>query len=95
MNSSKVQRVLVAFEKTGKIEQQTSNKNRLITILKWNEYQFVEQQLNNNRTTTEQQLNTNKNNKNNKNERNSFSQINKEKFYLIDNNEDYNNVYEN
>lgn len=87
-----MQRVLVTFEKTGKIEQQTSNKNRLITIVKWNEYQFVEQQVNNNRTTTEQQLNTNKNNKNNK----EYKEINKEKFFLIDNRQNsYDEVYEN
>ena len=50
------------------IEQQTSNENRLITILNWDDYQkselLIEQQVNNERTTSEQQVNTNKNVKN-------------------------------
>ena len=58
VNSSNVQRILNEFEIEQQIEQQTTNKNRLITILKWNEYQTTEQQLNNKRTTTEQQANT-------------------------------------
>ena len=77
VNSSKVQRVLDDFEKEGQIEQQTSNQNRLISILKWDEYQNSEQQLNNNRTTTEQQLNTN-NNINNVNNDNNKEEIYKE-----------------
>lgn len=72
MNESKVQRILKTFENEQQIEQQTSNKNRLITIVNWVKYQDceqqVEQQLNNKRTTTEQQLNTNKNDKNVKND---------------------------
>ena len=58
VNSSKVQRVLDDFQKEQQIEQQMSNQNRLISIVKWDEYQNFEQQVNNNRTTTEQQLNT-------------------------------------
>lgn len=77
INESKVQRILKCFENEQQIEQQTSNKNRLISILNWSEYQSREQddeqQLNNNRTTTEQQLNTNKNDKNDKNERNNLN----------------------
>lgn len=71
ISESKVQRVLKKLEIEQQIEQQTSNKNRLITILNWEEYQTteqqIEQQLNNNRTTSEQQVNTNKNDKNDKN----------------------------
>ena len=56
---SKVQRILKTFEIEHQIEQQTSNKNRLITVLNWELYQSSEQQkeqqLNNKRTTTEQQ----------------------------------------
>lgn len=85
ISESKVQRILKSFESEQQIEQQISNKNRLITILKWNSYQCgeqqTEQQVNNNRTTTEQQannnwttdeqqLNTNKNDKNDKNDKN-------------------------
>lgn len=65
ISESKVQRILKCFENEHQIEQQTSNKNRLISILNWCSYQSseqqIEQQVNNNRTTTEQQLNTNKN----------------------------------
>ena len=58
INSSKVQRVLDDFEKEQQIEQQMSNQNRLVSILKWNEYQNNEQPVNNERTATEQQVNT-------------------------------------
>ena len=71
---SKVQRVLKSFEIEQQIEQQKSNKNRLVTILNWSSYQTSEQQneqqVNNNRTTSEQQVNTNKNDKNVKNDKN-------------------------
>ena len=74
VNESKVTRILNAFEIEQQIEQQTSNKNRLISVVNWDKYQLCdqqnEQQMNNNRTTTEQQLNTNKKNKNVKNEKN-------------------------
>ncbi len=74
ISESKVQRILKMYENEQQIEQQISNKNRLITILHWDLYQYseqqIEQQLNNKRTTTEQQVNTNKNVKNDKNERN-------------------------
>ena len=70
---SKVQRVLKKLESEQQIEQQKSNKNRLITIVSWDNYQAneqqTEQQVNNNRTTSEQQVNTNKNVKNNKNDK--------------------------
>jgi len=58
INSSKTQRVLKEFETCNQIEQQMSNRNRLITIKKWQDYQINEQQMNNQRTTNEQQLNT-------------------------------------
>lgn len=45
INKDKVQRTLKCFELDKQIEQQTSNKNRLITILKWNTYQFVDNQI--------------------------------------------------
>lgn len=65
LSESKVQRVLETLEIEQMIEQQTSNKNRLITVLNYDYYQSTEQQneqpLNNNRTTTEQPLNTNNN----------------------------------
>lgn len=62
ISESKVQRILKRFEIEQQIEQQTSNTSRLVSICNWGEYQEgeqqTEQQLNNNRTTTEQQLNT-------------------------------------
>lgn len=77
ISESKVQRVLNFFESEHQIEQQTSNKNRVITLTNWHKYQDnehqIEQQLNNNRTTTEQQLNTNNNDKNVNNVRNIYS----------------------
>lgn len=44
INESKVQRILKSFENDQQIEQQTSNVNRLITILNWGKYQLIEQQ---------------------------------------------------
>jgi len=77
VNESKVTRILNAFEIEQQIEQQTSNKNRLISVVNWDKYQLCdqqnEQQMNNNRTTTEQQLNTNKKNKNVKNVKNEIN----------------------
>lgn len=68
VTESKVQRVLKLFESEQLIEQQTSSRNRLISIVNWNVYQSDEQpnkqQVNNNRTTSEQQVNTPKEVKN-------------------------------
>lgn len=65
INESKVQRILKKLEIEHQIEQQTGNKNRLITVLNWSLYQgseqHIEQQVNNKRTTSEQQVNTNNN----------------------------------
>lgn len=77
INSSKVERILKFFETEQQIEQQKTTKFRLVTLTKWSEYQKneqkIEQQLNNKRTTTEQQLNTNKKVKNIKKEKNILS----------------------
>jgi hypothetical protein len=79
ISESKVQRILKTFETEQQIEQQTTNKNRLITILNWELYQKteqqIEQQVNNERTTSEQQVNTN-NNINNINNENNVSNNN-------------------
>lgn len=68
ISESKIYRVINEYKSEHQIEQQTSNKNSLITIVNWNEYQQIEQQnetqMNNKRTATEQQLNTNKNKRN-------------------------------
>jgi len=65
ISESKVQRILKRYETEHQIEQQMSNKNRLVTVLNWEDYQNPEQQteqlLNIKRTTSEQQVNTNNN----------------------------------
>lgn len=71
INESKIERILNFLEKNEhQIEQQKTTKNRLISVLNWDNYQNKKtgehqnaQQLNNKRTTTEQQLNTNNNDK--------------------------------
>lgn len=71
INKDKVQRILKKFEIDKQIEQQTSNKNRLITILNWDKYQITDKQVDkqviNNCETTDKQVITNKNIKNEKN----------------------------
>jgi hypothetical protein len=74
ISESKIERILNYFEKSEQqIEQQKSNKNRLISVVNWQQYQNIkqqnEQQVNNKRTTSEQQVNTinNDNNYNNVN----------------------------
>lgn len=74
INKDKVQRILKRFEIDKQIEQQTSNKNRLITILNWDKHQIVDKQFDkqviNKCKTTDKQVITNKNIKNIKNEKN-------------------------
>lgn len=45
ISESKIYRVINEYIKEQQIEQQTSNKNSLITITKWNKYQQDEQQI--------------------------------------------------
>lgn len=84
ISESKVQRILKTFEIEQQIEQRTTPNMRLITVLNWSEYQTSEQRnkqrVNNDRTTTEQRLNTIqecKNDKNVKNERNIYIGLDK------------------
>ena len=76
ISESKIFRIINDFKSEQQIEQQTSNKNSLISIINWDKYQNIEQQneqqMNNKRTTNEQQVNTNKNVKNVKNVRNIY-----------------------
>ena len=63
ISESKIERILTYFEKIEQqIEQRKMSTNRLITILNWEECQQIEQQIeqqvNNDRTATEQRLNT-------------------------------------
>ncbi|WP_412260577.1 hypothetical protein [Longicatena caecimuris] len=57
VTESKVQRVLKCYESERQIEQQTGNKNRLITIKNWNMSNVVNNRLNVKCTTSEQQMN--------------------------------------
>lgn len=71
---STIEKILKIFEKEHQIEQQKTNKFRLITVINWKEYQGnghqKEQQTDNRRTTDGQQMDTNKNDNNEKNEKN-------------------------
>jgi len=74
INEHKVDRILKLFKSEQQIEQQTTSKNRLITIINWNKYQQLEQhfeqQVSNNCATNEQQMSTTKECNNIKNEKN-------------------------
>ena len=67
VSESKVQRILKCFESEHQIEQRTDRQCRLITICSWDKYQASEQrneqQMNNDRTTSEQRVNTIQRNK--------------------------------
>ena len=86
ISESKVQRILKTFEIEHQIEQQTDRQCRLITIVSWSKYQKVEQRfeqrVNNDRTTSEQRVNTKEeykninNNNNYKNDSNDNSHLN-------------------
>ena len=62
ISESKVQRILTCFENEHQIEQRTDHQCRLITIVSWEKYQVSEQpneqRVNNDRTTSEQRVNT-------------------------------------
>lgn len=68
MTPSKCYRIIKFLEKNGNIKIKTNNKFSVISIEKWRFYQGegneTEQQMNNKRTTNEQQMNTNKECKN-------------------------------
>ena len=76
IGSSKVERILSFFESEQLIEQQTTNKFRIITIKKYNEYQKVDSKADNSQqqpTTTNNSdtaKNTNNNDNNGENEKN-------------------------
>jgi len=65
VSESKVQRVLSRLKTEHLIEQQTSNRCSIITVLNWTRYQKTDQQneqpSNSHRTTSEQPSNTNNN----------------------------------
>lgn len=71
-----LRRKLLILKNAHQIELQTSNKNTIITITNWHLYQGSEHQdehqVNIKRTSSEHQVNTNKNEKNEKNEKNIY-----------------------
>jgi hypothetical protein len=71
ISESKIERILNNFEKIEQqIEQQKTSANRLISILNWDKFQLSEQlseqRVNNDRTTSEQRVNTLKEDKEDK-----------------------------
>ena len=85
ISDSKAERVLKYFKTEQQIEQESHSKYRIITVVKWEEYQHSEQQdeqqMNSNRTATEQQLNTDKKVKKEKN--NTFRPSDFETFWIL------------
>lgn len=82
VSESKVQRVLKCYESEHMIEQRTDRQGRLITIVSWDEYQVNEQpsaqRVNNDRTTSEQRVNTITRKKERKNKRKIINKTNDE-----------------
>ena len=70
VNSGSVLRWLKRFEKEGMLNIKSTTKYSVISINNWDDYQASEHQVNIKRTTSEQQVHTNKNEKNEKNEKN-------------------------
>jgi hypothetical protein len=79
ISESKCERLLNFFKTEQQIEQQKTNKFRIISILNWSEYQTSEQQneqpVNNQRTTSEQPVDTIKKDKNEKKEKNVITKV--------------------
>jgi biotin operon repressor len=89
---------LKRLEATGEIFKKSTNKHTLIAVRKYNDYQDINNKpITNKEQTNNKQITTTKEYKEIKKERNNtFSQINQEKFYLIENKyEDIDSVYEN
>lgn len=105
ISESKVQRILKSFEIEQQIEQQTSSKNRLITITNWNYYQQteqqIEQQVNNKWTASEQQVNTNNNEiinnniNNNNNNNNNIYNTTQKKIFKKNQDDEYKGYFNN
>ena len=90
MNESCTYRNLKKLEKLGNVNIKSNNKFSLITVCKYNTYQtstaqseqLFEQQVNNKRTTNEQQVNTNNNDNNDNNEKNELGSEQKNNIVL-------------
>lgn len=77
INESKIERILKYLESEQQIEQQKTTKYRLIIIKNWYNYEIKNSKVNNKRTTSEQQVNTNNNDNNDKNVKKSISHSDK------------------
>jgi len=78
IKESTIERILTFFEKSEQqIEQQKTNRNRLITILSWSDHQYNEQQngqpADNQRTTDGQPADTYKKEKKDNNDKNNIN----------------------
>lgn len=73
ISESKIYRLLKTFKSEHLIEQQITSKYSIISVIKYSQYQSSEQvneqPVNNKRTSSEHQVNTNKKGKNNKNDK--------------------------
>lgn len=70
ISGSTAWRWLQIFKADSMIDIKTSTKGSVVTVLKWEEYQKVDSEVDNKRTADEQRMNTNKNDKNVKNDKN-------------------------
>jgi hypothetical protein len=74
IHRSKIDRILTLFESEHQIEQQKTNKFRIISICNWDKYQIsehqIEQQMSNKRASSEHQVSTIKKEKKDKKEKN-------------------------
>lgn len=74
LKESTIEDILTWLERQHQIRQQKTQKYRIITILKWNDYQHSDIKSNNKATTKQQQSDTNKNVKKIKNEKKDTAQ---------------------
>lgn len=70
ISESYIEDLLTELEKQQQIQQVKCSTSRLITIVKWSEYQSCDNGEDNRATTERQPSDTNKKNKNNKNDKN-------------------------
>ena len=80
LNESTWWRYLNNLEKFEMLHIKKTNKYSVVSIIKWSDYQESEQQMNNKRTSNEQQMNTNKNVKNVNNDKELFSSSSEQGF---------------
>ena len=88
VSESKVRRILKTFKIDQQIDQQVNSRGSLITIINWNKYQLsdqqIDQQVTNNRPTSDQQVTTNKNVNNVKNDNNDNNDFIKQPFLSLE-----------